>query len=281
MELKNPFYTSAAEPFRTNEGDLAQLYQRLYKTGSAVILLCRKGEATATVDLKVYRIIAGTAMFLFPDSIINITAASPDFQVAYFACTDHMFREASFRFPPPFFHFIKENPCKDFPVPHTHTIEEIIKAMTAIYNDHTHRFRYDVAKNLLQIWLMDLYDKTYRWFTQQDIEGHNRQDGILKKFFALIHSHCPAKREVSFYANALYISTKYLTDICSAATGKTAKKLIDEFTMLEIKVLLQNTELPIQEITDRLNFPDQSYLGRFFKRHEGISPIKYREQFNK
>ena len=40
--------------------------------------------------------------------------------------------------------------------------------------------------------------------------------------------------------------------------------------------LLQSTELTIQEISDRLRFTDQSYLGRYFKRHEGISPKEYR-----
>ena len=79
----------------------------------------------------------------------------------------------------------------------------------------------------------------------------------------------------------LCISTQYLTDICTAITGKSAKKLIDEFVLLEIKVLLQNTEFPIQEISNRLNFPDQSYLGRYFKRQMGISPSAYREKFIK
>ena len=58
-------------------------------------------------------------------------------------------------------------------------------------------------------------------------------------------------------------------------TGEAAKKIIDDFAILEIKVLLQSTGLTIQEIADRLGFPDQSYLGRYFKRHEGMSPKEY------
>ncbi|KAB4489662.1 AraC family transcriptional regulator, partial [Bacteroides thetaiotaomicron] len=62
-------------------------------------------------------------------------------------------------------------------------------------------------------------------------------------------------------------------------TGDSAKKIIDDFAILEIKVLLQSTELTMQDIADRLGFPDQSYLGRYFKRHEGMSPREYQNRY--
>ena len=73
--------------------------------------------------------------------------------------------------------------------------------------------------------------------------------------------------------------TKYLTGICRSVTGDSAKKIIDDFAILEIKVLLQSTELTMQDIADRLGFPDQSYLGRYFKRHEGMSPREYQNRY--
>ena len=95
-----------------------------------------------------------------------------------------------------------------------------------------------------------------------------------------MHEHCASQREVSFYADKLCISTKYLTGICKAVTGDSAIKIIDDFAILEIKVLLQSTELTVQEIADRLVFPDQSYLGRYFKRHEGMSPKEYQSKYS-
>ena len=95
-----------------------------------------------------------------------------------------------------------------------------------------------------------------------------------------MHEHCASQREVSFYADKLCISTKYLTGICKAVTGDSAKKIIDDFAILEIKVLLQSTELTVQEIADRLGFTDQSYLGRYFKRHEGMSPKEYQSKYS-
>ncbi|MCD7915958.1 MAG: helix-turn-helix domain-containing protein [Tannerellaceae bacterium] len=69
---------------------------------------------------------------------------------------------------------------------------------------------------------------------------------------------------------------RYLSAITrQATTNKSAKDIIDSHLILEIKVLLTSTNLPIQEIAHRLHFPDQSYLGRYFKRYTQESLTEY------
>ena len=161
--------------------------------------------------------------------------------------------------------------------PGKYRIYGLMDAVNCIYADIDNRFRYQIARNHLQSFLLDVYDKCYRFFPRQEIEGGgDRQRQLFEKFIAMVHENCLTEREVTFYADKLCISTKYLTGICKNVTGDSAKKIIDNFSMLEIKVMLQGTELNIQEIADRMQFPDQSYLGRYFKRLEGISPIEYR-----
>jgi AraC-like DNA-binding protein len=59
-------------------------------------------------------------------------------------------------------------------------------------------------------------------------------------------------------------------------TGKTSSQIIKAKQVLEIKRLLVHTNLSVTEIAGQLNFPDQSYFTRFFKRETGISPLQYR-----
>jgi transcriptional regulator GlxA family with amidase domain len=47
--------------------------------------------------------------------------------------------------------------------------------------------------------------------------------------------------------------------------------------MLEIRVLLRDTSLSIKEISKEMHFPNQSFLGKYFKEHAGISPSEYRK----
>jgi len=85
-------------------------------------------------------------------------------------------------------------------------------------------------------------------------------------------------RSVSFYANSLNVTPKYLSEVIKRQTGKTASEWIDKAIILEAKVLLQKQDLGIAQISDKLNFGDQSVFGKFFKTHEGIPPLEYRKR---
>lgn len=76
----------------------------------------------------------------------------------------------------------------------------------------------------------------------------------------------------------LFITPRYLSTVIQNVTNTTAKSIIDKHVILEIKVLLKSTNLSVQEISNQLCFPDQSFFGRYFKKHTGLSPLQYRNQ---
>lgn len=68
----------------------------------------------------------------------------------------------------------------------------------------------------------------------------------------------------------------YLASVTRTLTGETPKETIDKWIVHEIKLMLMFSDLTLQQIADRMHFPDQSYLGRYFKRHTGSSPVAFR-----
>lgn len=256
--------------------NLTHTTNRLWKLEGGGIFFCRQGTASVNVDLKDYQLTPQTVAVLMPGTIFRIDRVSDDFTISLFGFPLEMFHEASFRMELSFFGFLKECPCYVIPDEYAGVAESMMQTASALYADTQNRYRNQIAKNLLRSFLFDINDKSYRLFDRQQIEGSKRLDGLFRKFMNLVHEHCASEREVAFYADKLCISTKYLTSICRQVSGAPAKAIIDNFALLEIKVLLQSTEMSIQEISDRLNFPDQSYMGRYFKRHEGISPKEYR-----
>lgn len=104
------------------------------------------------------------------------------------------------------------------------------------------------------------------------------QNPIFEKFKEILFKDFLSQRSVQYYANSLNITRKYLSEVIKKNSGKTASNWIDDMIILEAKVLLQNKDLTINQISDILNFSNQSIFGRFFKNHEAISPLEYRKK---
>lgn len=152
------------------------------------------------------------------------------------------------------------------------SITGLIEASNAIYKDSANRFQQTIAQNLLQIFFLDTYDKVQRLFTQEQIEGSNRKDELFKKFINLVHTHCVTQRDVTFYAEQLCISTRYLSAITKEMGKTTAKEIIDDFLILELKVALQSTGLSLKEIAENIVSPTSHSSGDSSRNTQACRP---------
>jgi AraC-like DNA-binding protein len=105
----------------------------------------------------------------------------------------------------------------------------------------------------------------------------SRQESLVMKFSNLVHQQFRELRTVKKYADQLNVSAKYLTEVVKEYSGKNAGEIINDLVILEAKFLLRKSELSIGEIADILNFSDQSFFGKYFKRQTGLSPKAFRE----
>lgn len=99
---------------------------------------------------------------------------------------------------------------------------------------------------------------------------------VVKRFFQLVEENYGQNLSVAEYADIMAITPNHLTQTVNQLTGKTSSQIIRSKQILEIKRLLVHTNLSVTEIATRLNFPDQSYFTKFFKRETGVSPLQYR-----
>lgn len=251
----------------------------LIKVVDPVFIFCTNGNAKATVDLKEYTMEKNTLLFFLPGCIVSFFESSPDYACTYFICNDDILHEASFRFDHSFFAVLRENPIVRPANQYVFGIRSFFEYVDYLYKDKEHGFRMQVLKNALQCFLMDLCDKAHKGEISNNLWNANRKEVIFNRFMELVHNHYMEEREVAFYADKLCISPRYLSSVVrSVRIDVTPKAIIDSFVVLEIKALLQSTNLSIQEIADRLHFPDQSFFGRYFKKHTGLMPSRYRAE---
>jgi AraC family transcriptional regulator, transcriptional activator of pobA len=115
-----------------------------------------------------------------------------------------------------------------------------------------------------------------RKYAKINTPDFSRKEGLVMNFLNMAQLQFKELRNVMQYAAQLHVTAKYLTETVKEQTGKTAGELIDDFVMLEAKFLLDDHELSIAQVAAQLNFSDQSFFGKFFKRHSGYSPREYR-----
>ena len=113
---------------------------------------------------------------------------------------------------------------------------------------------------------------------QQGQDSQNARKLMINRFKQLLEDHYLQHWTVQQYADALNTSTSSLNRLCSDISGITAKEIIQNRLLIEIKRRLIYTQLPLDSIAYALGYKDPSYFSRFFKRHEGISPGLYRQQ---
>ncbi|MCR2030037.1 AraC family transcriptional regulator [Alistipes timonensis] len=278
MTQVNPIITTPEEQFVVGESDLAFFSGYACRIDGGAILFCRSGAAEVSVNQYQGHVCRNTLVLLLPGSILMLTDRTEDFRVTFCAFSRDLFAEAAFRLEPSFFHALRERPITSPP----HRIVEgasIWFQMAAYtYRDRNNVFRNTIIKNRLQNLLLESFDKMQRFAARRPRtpETTTRQTELFHRFVTLVQAHSSQEREVSFYADKLCISTRYLSTIVRTVARSSAKEFIDRSVVLEIKMMLQSTDLSVQEIAYRLRFPDQSYLGRFFKKHTGESPTEYR-----
>lgn len=120
-------------------------------------------------------------------------------------------------------------------------------------------------------------------FCTEDEEEHVRGEAaprgsqLFDKFMALLKLHHTTERSAKFYAERLCLTPNYLSGVIKEYSGKSLTEWVNEYVVLEAKILLKNTDLSIQEIAYRLNFATQSAFGKYFKLQTGMGPKSYRE----
>ncbi len=99
---------------------------------------------------------------------------------------------------------------------------------------------------------------------------------LSDRFIKLVKDKFKTERFLEYYAEELGVTPKHLSRTVKAQTGYSAASWIERFLILEAKILLKSTNLTIQQISDNLNFPTQSFFGKYFKKNVGVSPKHYR-----
>lgn len=106
----------------------------------------------------------------------------------------------------------------------------------------------------------------------QALQPHN----LYNQFMTLLSENYRTQHQVQFYAQALSISTRYLSQLTGTVCGRSPKQIIDDYLLRESELLLATTSLTIQQISYELGFTSQVSFAKFFQARKHTSPSAFR-----
>ncbi len=110
--------------------------------------------------------------------------------------------------------------------------------------------------------------------------GSSRSFSIMDRFYALFQDkETFCHRDTQYFADRLNISVRYLFQVCQEVMGCTPKNLINEIIISEVRHTMLTTDLSLQQISNRFQFPDQAAFTQFFKRNSSITPTEFRKRY--
>lgn len=266
-------------PFKVKRIENIRKYiQQPFRMDGGAILLCTSGQAEIVINTKSCQVGKGCEVILLDDMSLFIKGSSEDFRMTMLLYSKEMAFQATYKFAPQFFSHLAQYPIYRHSEGGGETLLAYMKILYDMQNDAHNQYKVLIATNLLRSIMLNAYDKIQRFGDGQGNLSGSRKEEIFNRFMDLVIDHARTHREVAYYADKLCISTKYLAEVGKAVAKETPKQSIDSFIISEIKLMLTFSEMSIQQIADYLHFPDQSYLGRFFKHHTGMSPSQYRQE---
>lgn len=241
-------------------------------------MICRHGKACVRVNFDDWELYDGAVLTLFPGDVVSLVRHE-GFEVEMLQYDAVMLREASLQLEQTVYEQLREDRCRqDSPV-----VTDIINSMFRLLHVYFDQVGCTCISQLVLLQLKAFFVGFHEYLQRTPtIHRHDncslRTRQLFNRFMMLIEHEYKKSRDVNYYAALLNITPKYLTTIVRQMTGQTPKRIIDHYTVLQLRLRLHNSELSIKQIAWEFNFSDVSFFCRFFKRHTGVSPMQMREK---
>ena len=245
-----------------------------------VIALCTHGSGKLGIDLREYNVEKNSLIVIQPKNYLYLSQFSSDFRCTVLACSHNVIENVLPKLTDilPLLMHHRTEPVTLLSETDADDILKYHDFLRAILRKGNTPYIKQKVLCILQAALYEMMEINKRNMVTEETP-RSRKEEIMARFILAVSEDFRDNRLVSYYAHKLFITPKHLSSVVKEISGRTAGDWIENYVVMEAKVLLKTTDLTIQEIAAKLNFANQSFFGKYFKHHTGYSPTIYRKEF--
>ena len=243
-----------------------------------VFCLVLQGTANIRVNMRDFRFGANELVTFISQHIIENLSVSADFSALFIVVSPSFIRDCipHQEMAMPMSLRLVQSPALSLSQEECLRIQEYFSLLQARTHLSAHPYQKNILRSLITTVFYDVVGILQRMPEAKAEEATLHKQAVFTEFLRLVADNCTRERSVKFYAEQMCYTPKYLSSIAKSLTDRTALEWIEDYTIIEARTLLRSTSLSIQEIAYRLNFPSQSFFGKYFKQNTGMSPGQYR-----
>lgn len=250
----------------------------LLKANKYHLIVITSGEMTVDVNFRIFRMGKRSSLQISSGETIREISTSADMKGYHVIYSPEFQTEMrTTRKSPISLQLKKEYPYQEFTEKEYELIHGSLTRLIGYINDPGHLYQSILIKNEIYSLQLNISNKRRKQHGNMMTGNATRQEVIRDRFKNLVEGHCDKQHSVSWYANAMFISPDYLSKIIREYDGTSARAWINARIIEKARFLMQQSDLTLKDISDRLNFQDQSSFGRFFKSNTGQSPKEFRK----
>lgn len=268
---------TANEIFYFERPDYHPYLGKMYIPRNMMMLFIEQGTGAISINNEFHSMDADHMFFLHSRSEVMLIDATPDFKCVVIGVPAVLTQSASLQMDISFIFLLMKKPCWELEGNMRKMAESFYTMFEYISNDLQSDAKTDLITSLFTFFMSVIYETTKHMLPSDKPKTSMTKHSLISRFGKLLRVHIREDHRVSYYADQLFVTPKYLTQVVKSTIGITPKDIIDRMLALESLQLLKHTNHTIQQISGQLGFPDQSYFGRFFKRMFNISPIQFRQ----
>lgn len=243
-----------------------------YKIPRSIIGICLAGQCSFKLNLKRHEVKSPAILTLMPGQIIENIEYSPDFEGHAIVLSKRFIDMLNIPMWQQQYIALYDKPINRIFSDYTQQVSLFLVMLRSAASDVENPYRLQVVENLIRALFYGGISK----FHKMESDSVSYKNSIVERYIELVQTHYREERIIGFYADKLCITPKYLSKLVKEYTGRSAGEWIENYVILEARAMLQSSDMTIQQIASSLNFPNQSFFGKYFKRATGLSPKQYR-----
>ncbi|MDR0414480.1 MAG: helix-turn-helix domain-containing protein [Prevotellaceae bacterium] len=248
-----------------------------FRVGEVIVVMCINGCLKAKLEAKDFSLEKNTMLVILPNKIFEIMEIAPDFRSICFIMKENFWDKRD-----GFLEAIKLQQYffnRDSIQLPENIVEETLTIYKLIKGKITEKglFSRQIIQQYTNVLFYNVHAILQQHNMQKQAEKPPTKEYVFEQFIRLVERNYKQQHKIGFYADKLHLTGKYLSALIRSASGKTAAQCIRGHLVMEARMLLKSGRMSIQQVSNELNFYDQSHFGVFFKKYVGCSPRAYQK----